>query len=170
MPLLVATLQAEILKITDQNDPNFVGPSLVIAGGVVDMVASNDLAATFWANAVGAYLSGIIVPPGAVAMVPAAVAAFKTAFFPLLGVPGGALIALNEAFMKAAIVLAAAPPPAAIPPPVPLLTTLAPAMAPFAAGTFDPHPPAAAMALAIDTWFRTGLWGPPPAPPASLWS
>lgn len=170
MPLLASILQQEILKITDEDDPNFVGPSLVTVSGAVDFVASNELAATFWSNAVGVYLAGITVPPGAIAQVPAAVATFKTTLFGLLGVPGGALIALDAAFLAAAALLATAPPPVAVPPPVPLLTTLGPAMAPFAVGVLDPAPPAAAMAGAIDAWFRTGLWGPPPAPPASPWT
>lgn len=170
MPLVAAVLQQEILKITDENDPNFVGPSLVVVNGAVDMVASNDLAATFWTNAVTTYLSGITIPPGAIAQVPAAVATFKTTFFGLLGVPGGALIALDAAFVAAAAILATAPPPAALPPPAPLLALLGPAMAPFAVGIMDPAPPAAAMAGAIQAWFATGLWGPPPSPPASPWA
>lgn len=171
MPLLASVLQAEILKITDEHDAGFVGQSIVLSAGAVDMLASNDKAAQFWANAASVYMLGISVPPGAVAMVPAAVATFKSTFFGLLGVPGGGAAALAAAFTAAAGVLATAPPPVAIPPAVPLMGLIAAALAPFAAvGITDPKPPAAATAAAIDGWFKTGLWGPPPAPPASPWT
>lgn len=168
MPLVSAVLMEEVLKITDKSRPDFVGFPAVVVDGVLDRPATNDLVATNWANAAGNFFLGIVVPPGAVAGVPLAVATFKSTMLGLLSVPGGGVVALEQAFFSMGAVLAVSGAPAAIPPPAPPL--LAAALLPFLAGTADPTGPAAALANAVFLWTKTGLWGAPPAPPTVPWA
>ena len=88
MPLVPAVLIEEILKMNDDTRGDFIGwPMVLDALGAIDTPASQELAAQNWANAAGVYLATISVPPGAVAGVPAAVVAFKSAMAPLLAAP-----------------------------------------------------------------------------------
>jgi hypothetical protein len=168
MVLLAAVLTDEVLKITDKTRPDFVGFPAVVVDGVLDVAATNELVASNWANAAGNFFLGMTVPPGAVLGVPLAVLAFKATMLGLLSVPGGGVAALEQAFFSMGPVLAAASVPVAVPPPAP--PPIGAALAPFLAGTADPTGPALALANAVFLWTKTGLWGPPPAPPSSPWA
>jgi hypothetical protein len=160
MPLVASILQGEILKLTDQRLGDFVGFPAVIVGGVLDVVATNDLVATNWSNAVSVYILGITNPIVSPPTIVAAVAAFKAAMFGLLGPPGSptGAVALTAGLAALAAVIAAGSPPFVVTPPPPFVAPLLPPIP-------DPAPPASTLAAAIDAWARTGLASIPPAPP-----
>ncbi|APU88894.1 hypothetical protein Rctr197k_075 [Virus Rctr197k] len=166
MPLSVATMTTEVLRLTDATRGDFVGFPAVVVGGVVDLPATNALVAANWAGAARRFFSEIVVP----VVVPTAFltgeAAFQAAMFALMGPPGlydpGA--ALAAGFSAFAVVIAAsAVVPVAVPPPAPL--TLTPGVP-----TADPVGPATNLATAVFTWAKTGLYGVPPVPPLVPWS
>lgn len=149
MPLNPATAQAEILKLTDVNNPDFVGwPS------TPDQVAQN------WAHVLEAYFGEMITPALPPGTLSAASSAMVGAMTPMIapGAPGGpaltaGFLAFVLTFVPAAVPVIVVPPPAPYQPP---------ALPP----TADPIAPAVALATSIDVWARTGLWSTPPATPA----
>ena len=144
----------EVLKLTDETNPDFVGfPEGETPEEINEVVSEN------WANAVAIGLGGLVTPPGAGAVAAGAVgpaaAAMKVALE--AGTPG--LVELVTAF-GAAIELALAPLA-----PVQgtfLLTPLPP--------TDDPNPPALSFELDVVKWVALGLWTPPPVGPPLPWT
>lgn len=162
MPLLVTTLAAAIQKFTD---PDFEG----FEGFPEDDAA----AAAAWAAAIDTYTGAgaNIVPPSTTGVV--ARGALETALLGL-SAPGAAIALFDVAFAAYATSLAGGMAPAftATPPPALLSNTPPTIAAVFAAGVAgaDGATQAAAMALLIDTWFRTGTATPSSGGSPAPWS
>jgi hypothetical protein len=167
MPLVVATLTQEILKLTDKTRSDFKGfPMVLTPAGAIDVAGTNNKVATNWSVAAQVFFSTIVVPPVLPPVVAAGAAAFKSSMFGLLGPPGSptAAAALAAGFTAfAAIIASGATIPVAIPPPAPLIIPIGPPI-------LDPTIPAANIAAAVFAWAITGTYGVPPAPPSIPWS
>lgn len=153
MVLSVATLQSQILQLTDQNNSNFVGfPPTVEAAG------------QNWASAIGAYISELSTPP---AVGQAAVAAGQSraaqAFVDAANSGSNPLDAVLTEYVQQITLLTPTLQPSSITTPPAGNPPIAPALAPFiAVPTSDPIAPAAAIALAIQAYMVTGTYVPPP--------
>lgn len=166
MPLNPATLTTEILKLTDENRPDFKGFPVAVMNGEVDEASYNAQTAANWADALAAFFGELVVPP----IIPGAILAARSAF------EGAFLAAMKPAEQEAgggplqagltamvAILAASAVPPVALPPPGDVA---------FSPGgeTSDPSGPAISLASSIFAWAKTGLYGVPPSPPTIPWS
>lgn len=155
MPLDPLTLQAQILELTDQENPAFRGfPPDAPA------VAAN------WSSVARAFFAGAVVPaaailiPGGLALAEEAMRARMIADL-VLGGPA----ALQNGFAAFAAVLAASVLPIAgvgAPPPAPLVLPILPPIP-------DPPIPAAAIATSVYVWALTGTVTPPPSGPPIPW-
>lgn len=141
------TLRAEVLKLTDSTDPNFVGfPE------TAEQTAAN------WAHAARVFfeeLLAFVVLPGTHDI---AEEAFHAASVATVSLPGAGAAALDSGFAAYAGALAAGVTPgtgAAVPPPGPLaLATAIPLPVP------TPGPPAAAIGAHVLAWASTGSFTP----------
>ena len=125
--------------------------------------ATEDEAAEFWSRAVQDYLlTQVIPPPGGVVYAALAATAMKPAFKGF-SAPFAAPVILPGAFAVAAATIAGSSVPVAVPPPAPLVIPPMPPVPSAAVG-------ALVLATAVDLWFKTGLFGVPPTPPAPPWS
>jgi hypothetical protein len=162
MPLVAAVLEAEMLKLTDENDSGFVG-----------FPATTEDAAVNWANALSIYLIAMTNPPVAAAAVPAARATAEQAYIDAVNDGDNPLDAVLVAYVDAISTAAKAVPTAVVVDPIgdpPIAIALAPFIV---APTSDPGPPAQQTALGVQAWLITGQFGlPPPGapPPGTPWS
>lgn len=167
MALVRHDLEAQILTLTNIEDPQFVG-----------FPGSNEETGLNWSRVARSYFEAATFPPAS-AMDPLAhdlaQAAMAVALTAVLDAGGGAvgLLALRLGFEAYVFVLPtkAIPPlvggaPAIISPPGSLVL---PALPP----TSNPRIPARAIAEAVDLWARTGTYqlpGVPTLPPPSPWT
>ena len=167
MPLNPVTLTTAILRLTDKTRSDFVGFPLVrTAGGDVDLVGTNQLVASNWADTAARFFVEAVVPPPNPVALAAGRSAFAQAMGAALNAPGGATAAAALSAGWAAFAVAFAgliTPPVATPPPAPLVIPVGPP-------TANPVPPAANIATAVFAWAKTGLYGVPPQPPSIPWS
>ena len=162
MPLVAAVFEADMLKLTDENDGGFLG-----------FPPDTETAAMNWANAFVPYLIAMTNPPGVAA---AAVAASKSiaeqAYIDAVNDGDNPLDAILVAYVDAIATAASLVPMAVVVAPVgdpPIAIALAPFIL---VPTDDPGPPATQTALAIQVWLITGQFGitagsPPPGTPWS---
>lgn len=146
MPLLPNVLNAEILKLTDENDPGFKG-----------YAETAEQAAENWSSAMLAYLSGQLFPLGAPAAAAGAATPAQEAYKAALRTRQNPLDAMLKVFTTAIATASGGVAPSGDPP-------FALALAPFLlAPVEDPGPPAQAMAAAVQVWMLTGTAPDPQA-------
>ena len=156
MALNPAVLQAEILKLTDPNNAQFVG----FPGDTASAAAN-------WVSAFNVYFVQLSIPPVGPAAAAVAQPLATQAFISAVAAEQNPLDPIVTQYANA-IVLAAATVGVATPPPG--NPPIAAAVAPFiAAPTSDPNGPAVAMAAAVQVWAVTGMFtafapGSPPLP------
>ncbi len=162
MALVASLLEAEMLKLTDENDGGFVG-----------FPPTTEDAAVNWANALSVYLVTMTNPPVAAVAVPAARATAEQAYIDAVESGDNPLDAVLVAYVDAISTAAQAVPTAVVVDPVGD-PPIAPALADFIVNpTSDPGPPAQRTSLAVQAWLITGQFGlpPPGAPPTGTpWS
>lgn len=147
MVLSAVTLRDQILRLTDANDPGFVG-----------FPSSAEQTATNWAAAARVFfeeLTAFAVIPGTHDV---AEEAFYSASVASISLPGAGAAALDAAFAAYAGALAAGVAPgsgAAVPPPGPLAIATA---IPLPVST--PGPPATAIGAHVKAWSATGTFTP----------
>jgi hypothetical protein len=130
--------------------------------GFVKFPENEPEAALFWSDAVRSYLTTVLTPPPLVPVrAVLAAEAFKGAVIGF-SLPLQAPLVLPRAFAVAAAVFAGMSVPVAVPPPAPLVI---PPMPPVNNALIG----ATVIATSVDLWFKTGLWGIPPAPPVPPW-
>lgn len=155
MPLVPATLTAELIKIMDKESPTHEGfPENTVE------------AASRWADAINAYAQSV-VPPSANAE--AARSAFETAMLAVSADAGNFYTVIKAAFTAyaAQLALGMAPTFTGVPPPVPIVLEPTAAIG-LAGGTGSAV--AAAMTAIIDAWFRTGTAVNASSGATTIWS
>lgn len=148
MPLLLATIVTEVRKIADPAQSGHSWPTS----------AAN--AKARWGAAVRTYFDALTAPALVPGTTSAAEAALVVAFDTTLGVVG---LEQGLAAFAGALVLGLGPGLVASVPPAP------PAWGALGL-TLDGTARATQIATAIDTWARTGLYGPTGGPPSLPWS
>jgi len=147
MPLVPGKLAAEVLRLTDESNPAFVG-----------WPATTEEAAANWAAAVGAYLSDLTLPPGAGVASAASAPAAGLAMAGALASGADGLLELLTAF-GAGIASATAAFSA-----IPGMFSLTPL--PLSS---SPEEPAQSFESDVTSWVGRGLWTPPLGSPTP-WS
>lgn len=162
MPLIPNALVDEVLKITDQTNPEFLGFPVFFVDDDPELgpddERNNQATADNWANAVGSFLTTLTAPPGAgvaaQAAIPLAADAMKAALeggsdglTELVGAFGAAIELAGAAFAttQGEFSLSALPP------------------------TTDPVPPATSLEADVTTWVAAGTFTPPGGSPTP-WS
>lgn len=154
MALNQAAYVSELLKVTDPDNPEFIGfPETPEEVAEAWMVPLQKMFETMSIPAAGAAAAPVAKDAGVAAMAP-----LVTPPPPPLGLPPLALAALAAGHLAFAGAIAAAA-PVSVPPPAPFVPPISPP-------GLDPVAPANAIAAAALAWAITGTWtpGPPPAP------
>lgn len=162
MPLIPTTLSSGLLKLTDPDDPGFLG-----------FPANAEEAGNNWATVFESYLITQTIPPPPTAQLAATAGRSLAvqAFVAASNSGANPLDAILLAYVTQIVLLT--PPALGVSAPPPGTPPVALALLPFIAVPIaDPRPPALAIAATVQAWLMTGTFTPvtPPGAPPQLWA